>query len=330
MSAVFTRDNLRVIFGCFGGDIVVCDIAAGKIISILSDHTSVVNSLCLSRDGKILVSGSWDKTVKLWDMESFACTATFYGHFGSVRTVKMSADMQYVFCGSDDWQIWIWTVAGENIYKLRGHDGHVYAIDLFPDGKHLASAACDHNIKLWDIETGECIFTLIGHWNWVSALAVSPDGSLIASGSYDTDVRIWNCLTGECVHWLRGHSSHISAIAFFPDGKHVASGSYDKKVRVWDVVAGECLTIVENHSHEVAALAISHDGTRIVSGSLDGSVVVYSPLHVLVSNFSLFQTWVVLETKRVQKIVLTREAVRLIGFYVRLSSLAGKVTSESV
>ncbi|KAF8203413.1 WD40-repeat-containing domain protein [Mycena galopus ATCC 62051] len=149
--------------------------------------------------------------------------------------------------------------------------GSVWAVAFSPDGKHFASAS-DHNIRMWDAETGQQVGkALDGHTDWVRSVAFSSDGRHIVSGSDDNTIRLWDVETGQQVgKALDGHTDWVHSVAFSSDGRHIVSGSGDKTIRLWDVETGQQVgKALDGHTDSVRSDAFSSDGRHIVSGSDD-------------------------------------------------------------
>ncbi|KAK3946807.1 hypothetical protein QBC32DRAFT_387713 [Pseudoneurospora amorphoporcata] len=247
-------------------------------LQTLEGHSNDIGSVAFSPDGQRLASGSWDKTIKIWDPASGSCLQTLEGHSGSVHSVAFSSNGQRLASGSSDKTIKIWDLASEScLQTLEGHSDYVGSIAFSPDGQRLASGSWDKTIKIWDPVSGSCLQTLEGHSGSVRSVAFSPDGQRLASGSGDKTIKIWNPASGSCLQTLEGHSSGIRSVAFSPDGQRLASGSDDGTIKIWDPASGNCLQTLEGHSSGVGSVAFSPDGQRLTSGSWDKTIKIWDP-----------------------------------------------------
>jgi parallel beta-helix repeat protein len=162
-------------------------------IRTLSGHTGFVCSVAFSPDGKILASGSFDWTIKLWDVATGRELRTLQGHTSPVYSVAFSPDGKILASASGDNTIKLWDVAtGTLLRTFKGHTYWVYSVAFSPDGKVLASGSLDKTIKLWDVTKGTLLRTLTGHTRDVHSVAFSPDGKILASGSGDGTILLWD------------------------------------------------------------------------------------------------------------------------------------------
>ncbi len=244
---------------------------ADTSIQTLVGHSHGVSSVVTSPDGKRIISGGRDQTVKIWDAESGQELRTLKGHENWVVSVAISPDGQRIISGSWDETVKIWDAeSGEELRTLRGHEGQVNSVAISPDGQRVISGGDDMTIRIWDAESGEVVRTLRGHEDKVFSVAIRPDGQRIISGSQDQTIKIWDAESGEEVRTLRGHKSWVMTVAISPDGERIVSGDGDNcTIKIWDAESGEEVRTLRGHKSWVLSVTFSPDGQRIVSSGDD-------------------------------------------------------------
>jgi DNA-binding beta-propeller fold protein YncE len=258
-------------------------------VRTLRGHTSPINAVAFSPDGKMLVSASSDQTIKLWNRESGELVRTFQGHVSWVQHVGFSHDGRHLASASGEGTVIVWeTATGRQVRSIRG-----LSCAFSPDGQFLAVARSNRTIELRDRDESREVVTLRGTTGAMGPLALSPDGSTLASAGTETTIRLWNVSSGREIACLRGHDKAVRGIAFSPNGERLASASADGTVRLWDVSSGEVLRIFRGHTDAVCAVAYSPDGAFVVSASNDHSVVVWDVGNFLaVRTFMGHSSWV--------------------------------------
>ncbi len=155
---------------------------------------------------------------------------------------------------------------------FAGHANYINSVAFSPDGKTLATASADHDVKLWDTATSKETHSLGGHTEVVSQVVFSPDGRILASSGWDHTVRLWNPDTGSLLRVLTGPSLAVLSIAFSPDSKRIAGGSSDHTVTIWDAQTGKPLKTLEESENPVA---FSPDGSLLAVGNENHTMKVW-------------------------------------------------------
>jgi len=248
-----------------------------SIAKTITGHSSYVNTLAISPDGQTLVSGSADKTIKVWNLSTGQEILTLKSHLNPINTLVLSPDGQTLVSGSADKTIKIWNLStGQEVRTLQGHSNPVNSLIISSDWQTLVSGSADKTIKVWNLSTGQEIRTITGNFSYVNTLAISPDGQTLASGSADKIIKIWNLSTGQEIRTLKGHDSYVNTLAIRSDGQTLVSGSADKTIKVWNLSTGQEIRTLRGHDSWVKSLAISPDGQSIVSGSADNTIKIWN------------------------------------------------------
>src|SRR6266704_1338694 len=241
-------------------------------------HTDNVTTLTFSPDERTLASGSWDGSVKLWDLERGALL-WMDRHTNSINAVAFAPDGRLLASGGDDALVQLWdATSGTNVQALAGQGGAVYALAWSPDGKLLASSGFDGRIRVWELQGTQpatCVQTLPGHTHWVTGLAFAPDGAQLASASWDRTVRLWDMASGGCLQTLTGHTDRMLRVAWSPDGRMLASAGFDQTIWLWDVERNSYQAALHGHTADVYAIVFTPDSRSLLSGSEDGTVRVW-------------------------------------------------------
>ncbi|MUG93088.1 WD40 repeat domain-containing protein [Scytonema sp. UIC 10036] len=242
----------------------------------LTGHSDKITSVAISSDGLTAVSGSADKTIKVWNLSTGKVIRTLTGNIGEVSSVAVSSDGKFLAVGSCEHprsNVKVWYLpTGKLIHTLLGHQKPVNCIAISPDGQILATGS--NKIKIWNLQTGDRICTL-WHSSVVYDAVISSDGTTLASGSSDHKIRLWNPRTGDPLHTFSGHSGAVNSVAMSSDGLLLASGSTDTTVKIWHLDSGEVLHTLTGHSDEVKSVAMTPDGQSILSASADTTIKMW-------------------------------------------------------
>jgi WD40 repeat protein len=273
-----------------GGVLLVVGFEGREAISspreAIQGHTSLVSSVVFAPDGRSIASGSWDRTVKVWELDGAAprraslasrAVAAEFAEGALVCSLAYSLDGRTLAVGGFAPEVDLWDVSTmRRMRRLCGHTQPIRCVQFSPDGRVLASGSADTTIRLWDIATGERRATLVGHTARVSCLAFTRDGSALATGSYDGTVRLWDPSCGRETDRLEP-GMVVDCVAFSPGGERLAVGGYlHGSVRLWDLgLRREVACYSASVGAGVSALAYSPEGRVLASGTGDGTVKLW-------------------------------------------------------
>lgn len=279
-------------------------------VKTFKGHTNGV--MCVQFDDHILASGSYDATIKIWDIESGRELRSLVGHELGVRCLQF--DDTLLVSGSLDGTLKMWDLrTGRLLRTLTGHGGGVIALHL--QGKTIASGSQDKTISVWNF-ADRSRSVLRGHTDWVNAVRLDLASRTLLSASDDCTVRLWDLDSKRCIRTYEGHvgqvqqvvalppefdagaseacasaddagaaaAAHAAAAAPFyePDDparplppRYMLTGSLDATIRLWDVRTGACLRTFFGHVEGIWGLAA--DTLRVVSAANDRMVKVWDP-----------------------------------------------------
>ncbi len=186
----------------------------------LCGHGHYVQDVAISSDGQFALSGSWDGTLRLWDLNTGATTKRFVGHTKDVLSVAFSADNRQIVSGSRDKTINLWNTLGQCKYTITedGHKEWVSCVRFSPNLNTplIVSAGWDKVVKVWNLNHCKLRTNLMGHTGYVNSVTVSPDGSLCASGGKDGIAMLWDLNEGRHLSSLEaGDIIHALVTLFF-------------------------------------------------------------------------------------------------------------------
>lgn len=279
------------------GVVAFWDVETTEPQGALLGHGKGFTSVALSADGSVVVTGSLDRCVRVWDRASRSEQRVLQiGHLGSVDAVAFTADATLLATGSADRTLRFWNArtgdqvlrravtmpvtslawradAGAILYGTGDRQKLVFeSIAFGAAGGRIASEQAglsgDGGAVVWDFHAPPSYF-LERHDGPVAAVAMTPDGRRIVSASDDATVRVWDAANGRQLRLLRGHRDRVWGLAFSRDGRTIATGSLDRDVRLWNVETGAVTRIMEGHDGGVGCVAFSSDGKLLFTASAD-------------------------------------------------------------
>jgi WD40 repeat protein/serine/threonine protein kinase len=291
-AAAISPDGHTVATGGYDGRILIWDLRTVKpfdferIVSgdpleppkfrALEGHSAAVRAVRFSPDGRLLVSGSQDNSVKVWDVPTLKTLKTLRGHAGWVRSCAFSPDGHNVLSGSHDHLAKVWSIDGyEEIRVLQGRvlEGHadsVLAASFSPDGRRILTASRDRTARAWDRDTGQELHTYEeGHEFLASNAVFYPNLQRLLTSAVDNTVRGWDVSTGTQTMWFE-HTGRSAALALSHDAKLILTGGDDKSAKLWDGETGKLVRSLPEHSADVTAVAFAPDDRTIFTGDNNG------------------------------------------------------------
>lgn len=240
-------------------------------------HTQGIS--CVQFDDTRIVSGSSDKTIKVWNIRTNSpwSVQTLVGHSGTVRCLFLEGNR--LVSGSSDTTIKVWDLSTQQSWSsiackvtMTGHLDTVRCLQV--DDEKVISGSYDKTLKLWDIRTGVCQMTLRSHT--AAVLCLQFDNSKIVSGSCDKTIKVWT-FAGDCVMTLTGHQDAVTCLQF--DDTRIVSGSLDCTIKFWTIVTGSCVKTIDwkaSEGHTGVVRCLQSDSWRVVSASDDKTLKVWS------------------------------------------------------
>ncbi|TWT05033.1 WD40 repeat domain-containing protein [Reyranella sp. CPCC 100927] len=263
-----------------GADVLILrEIDTGRTVRSFKGHRGPVISVAVSADGRRIVSGSEDRTMKLWDATSGALLRSFDDHTNAVYAVVTSGDGQRLVSAGDKATVVIWDAAsGKTVRTIAADELGVSTLALSSDGKGLLTGGWSKTAILWDAVSGTKRHTLTGHAAIVIAVAFSADGRVAATGDNGGSVYLWDTTTGLRLLALDGHEDGVTSITFLPNGRFLATGGRDKTVRLWNIQSGQLAATLFGDEYDSIALApdgrfVAHGDPRRIVALVRGTAV---------------------------------------------------------
>jgi WD40 repeat protein len=340
LRSVFSAPD-AVIVGCKDGDIAIVNIETRRFLLFFDKHTKDVTSLDLSKDGKKLVSGSADKTFRVWNVDAYTCAAVSPVLSGKINVVKFTADAAHVLVGSgEDKSIKMYSVVESSVSLVREFKGHtrkVTSIDTFADGNRFISVSPDETVLLWNIKTGKGkhVFvddfsipnpaigetTEIDDFKHFKYVTISPDQTMAATCERNGHAETWKIDTGVPLYMHSGKRESVG-VAFSPSGAQLIVASNSGIIDVFDTISTSDAPVKRfekfmNPSDKLSSLAVSRDGVKLAVTGKDGVIYVFSSINTMLTNFNLLQVSQANARGLGREGTLPAPAFKLIGGYNR-------------
>ncbi len=200
---------------------------------LLTRHQDYLTSAAVARTGTIAASGSFDKTVRLWDASAKGGIGVLTGHEAAVQAVALSPDGSLVASGGSDRSLRLWEVESRKLrVAMTGHNATIEAIAFSPQGDLIASGDAEGRLRLWKTD-GTPSDSFDGRSPRIRSLAFLPEGQVLAAGGADGVVRLWNVADRSELGSVAAHKNTVYGLAIRQDGKLLASAGFDRTIRLW-------------------------------------------------------------------------------------------------
>lgn len=253
----------------------------------LKGHNHFVSDVVISSDGQFALSGSWDATLRLWEIATGKCTRRFVGHTKDVLSVAFSSDNRQIVSASRDRTVKLWNTLGECKFTIL-EDGHSEWVSCVrfpptPNAPVIVSAGWDKVVKVWNLNNCRLKNNLVGHNGYLNTVTVSPDGSLCASGGKDGVAMLWDLSEGKRLYVLEA-GDIIHSLVFSPNRYWLVAAT-SSCIKIWDL---ETKAMVDEIRLDLppagknaqvpfcTSLSWSADGSDLFAGYTDATVRVYT------------------------------------------------------
>jgi WD40 repeat protein len=253
---------------------------------ILRGHTSYIYSAVFSPDGTKVLTGSWDFSIKLWDVATGTLENTFWGEKRAVNAVAFSplypTDAKFL-SSNEAGTVNLWDITtGEVVKTFKSQRGYDNAVAFLPNGQKVLTISPENNVILWDIATQKAEKTFVGHTDTIMSIAVSPNGQKLLTGSKDCTAKLWDIKTEKLEKTFDKHKSWVTNAVFSPifdenneETHQILTGSYDKTALLWDIQTGEVVQAFSGNLGEINDVAFSPDGQQIATASYNKTVKLW-------------------------------------------------------
>jgi WD40 repeat protein len=199
----------------------------------LIGHTDTISALAMSSDRQLLVSGSWDKTVRIWRISTGELLKTLVGHDILISAIAITTDGKTIISGSKDGVIKFWDVGtGKNWQTLTSQSLGVLSLAVSQDNQVLVSGHANGQVNIWSITNGQLLRNLSAHRDGVWAIQFSADQQTVMTGSWDKTIKLWDAQTGQLTNTLL-QDDYVNSLIITTDGKQMISGDWQGKIHIW-------------------------------------------------------------------------------------------------
>eukprot|EP01119_Soliformovum_irregulare_P011073 TRINITY_DN274_c0_g1_i1.p1 TRINITY_DN274_c0_g1~~TRINITY_DN274_c0_g1_i1.p1 ORF type:complete len:485 (-),score=128.88 TRINITY_DN274_c0_g1_i1:61-1437(-) len=242
-----------------------------KLFRVISGHLGWVRAVAMDPSNEWFVTGSGDRTIKIWDLASGNLKLTLLGHINTVRGLAVSAHSPYLFSCAEDKIVNCWDLEQNKIIrKYHGHLSGVYCLAIHPTLDILVTGGRDSSARVWDIRTKSQVHILTGHQSTVASVVTQAVDPQIITGSNDSTIRLWDIRKGNSITSLTHHKKSVRSLALHPGESTFVSASPDN-IKQWKLPEAKFLNNLSGHNGIIHSVAVNRDNV-CVSSADDGSM----------------------------------------------------------
>eukprot|EP00126_Sphaerothecum_destruens_P006075 Sdes_comp19198_c0_seq1m10050 len=275
-----SRDKTIIVW-----ELTRCEDNYGYPKKSLHGHSHFVSDVVFSSDGQYALSGSWDHTLRLWNLETGATTQQFIGHTGDVLSVAFSSDNRQIVSAGRDKSIKLWNILADCKYTFvnQCHTEWISCVRFSPNTTPtVVSVGWDKAVKVWDLTNLRLATNHFGHTGYLNTVTISPDGSLCASGGKDGVAMLWDLTERKHLYTLEA-GDVINAMTFSPN-RYWLCAAAGSSIKIWDLESKQLVDELcpeflavgkKSQAPQCISLAWSADGQTLFSGYTDNLIRVW-------------------------------------------------------
>lgn len=338
----FSSDGRLLVSGGGEGDghLMIWSVERGAAVQLLAGHHAGVTSALFTSDGKKVISGSADQTIRVWEVrlpeepklpapnpdadpnqpqtpqptrtpKAPPVSYRIDGHGGTVQGLSLFDSDRLLASAGTDGSVRVWELSSrrELTDAGSGHQAPVTSVVFLDDGQMLASGSFDKSVKVWEVPAGRIRMNFTGHGGAITSVSYSSVLKNLASGSYDGTAKLWDTAANKELGTLTGQMGPVTSVAFSPDGTTLAVGATGPnfqggQVRLWNPPTLNLRITLDQHQDLVPAVAFSPDGRTVATASYDGTARLYDP-------FTAKERAVFQDSAAIESIALSPDGKRL-------------------
>lgn len=244
---------------------------------LLTGHDGPINTIAVSPNGKYIVSGSCDKTIKIWDMLTGKELNTLTNHNDWINSIVISKDGRFIVSGSDDGIVRVWDLfTGKAMQVVMKRFNEVLSVSISVDNRSVAFGCADGSVFLNDIARKRILRIFKEHSDSVNSVIITENNRYLISASDDGRIIVRDLFIEKTMHILNLDGKPVYTLSASPNSKFLVSGHYEGKIIIWDLKTGKQLKMLTGHNLRVNSISLNYEKGLIVSGSYDRTVKLWS------------------------------------------------------